>query len=87
MISVRVLKFFDRVAEWAFGLFICFTYVELLDKCNYLNHYYFVSLVALSRPHSHSYDRPLVPLFMKCFCLLALVYFYAGLAKLNTDWQ
>ena len=26
--------------------FICFTYVELLDKSNYLNHYYFVSLVS-----------------------------------------
>ena len=26
--------------------FLCFTYVELLDKSNYLNHYYFVSLVA-----------------------------------------
>ena len=26
--------------------FVCFTYVELLDKSNYLNHYYFVSLVA-----------------------------------------
>ena len=26
-------------------LFLSFTYVELLDKTNYLNHYYFVSLV------------------------------------------
>ena len=25
--------------------FLCFTYVELLDKSNYLNHYYFVSLM------------------------------------------
>ncbi len=26
--------------------FLSFTYVELIDKTNYLNHYYFVSLVA-----------------------------------------
>ena len=30
----------------AFVFFICFTYVELLDKSNYLNHYYFVSLMS-----------------------------------------
>ena len=30
----------------AFVFFICFTYVELLDKSNYLNHYYFVSLIS-----------------------------------------
>ena len=26
--------------------FLCFTYVELLDKTYYLNHYYFVSIIA-----------------------------------------
>ena len=39
-----IFGFFYR---WAAVLyFLSFTYVELLDKTNYLNHYYFVSLVA-----------------------------------------
>ena len=29
------------------GFFLLFTYVELIDKTNYLNHYYWVSLVSL----------------------------------------
>ena len=33
-----------RVATVLF--FLTFTYVELLDKSNYLNHYYFVSIIA-----------------------------------------
>ena len=36
---------FYRLSATTF--FLVFTYVELLDKTNYLNHYYFVSLVAL----------------------------------------
>ena len=90
MIFGSCLMFFDRLARvGAFMFFICFTYVELLDKCNYLNHYYFVSLVALLLVLIPTRsDRPVVPLFMKWAFqgLLALVYFYAGLAKLNTDW-
>jgi hypothetical protein len=39
------LGLFYRVATIVF--FLCFTYVELIDKTNYLNHYYFISLVAL----------------------------------------
>ena len=39
-----LLGAFYRVS--AFLFFVCFTYVELLDKSNYLNHYYFVSLMA-----------------------------------------
>ncbi|MBL7898126.1 MAG: HTTM domain-containing protein, partial [Crocinitomicaceae bacterium] len=30
----------------AFTFFLSFTYIELLDKTTYLNHYYFVSLIA-----------------------------------------
>ncbi|MEQ8882127.1 MAG: HTTM domain-containing protein, partial [Cyclobacteriaceae bacterium] len=37
-----VLGFYYRVSTISF--FLLFTYVELLDKTNYLNHYYFVSL-------------------------------------------
>ena len=28
------------------GFFLSFTYIELMDKTNYLNHYYFVSCIA-----------------------------------------
>lgn len=32
--------------RWAAaGLFLSFTYIELIDKSTYLNHYYFVSLI------------------------------------------
>lgn len=80
---------------------ICFIWVELLDKTNYLNHYYFVSLAALVmvflpanrkwsvdvalRPHL---ARDRAPQWMSHAprFLLSMVYLYAGLAKINTDW-
>jgi hypothetical protein len=39
-----ILGAFYRISTSLF--FLAFTYVELLDKANYLNHYYFVSLMA-----------------------------------------
>ena len=69
--------------------FLCFTYVELLDKTNYLNHYYFVSIISFlflfSRAHKEnsSVSAIQIDLFK---CMIGLVYFYAGLAKLNSDW-
>jgi hypothetical protein len=69
--------------------FLCFTYVELLDKSNYLNHYYFVSLVAFMLIWLPTTWRtpqvPKVVVFSFRF-MLGLVYGYAGLAKLNADW-
>jgi hypothetical protein len=88
--------------RWSAVLFfMSFTYVELIDKTNYLNHYYFVSIVAflmiLVPAHRHfSLDvlrKPglwvsHVPRWtILIFQLqLGLVYFYAGVAKLNPDW-
>jgi hypothetical protein len=84
-----------------FAFFILFTYIELLDKTYYLNHYYFVSLLsflliflplqrrasvdALWRPEIPS---PLVPVWTVAAARLqlGLVYFFAGIAKINTDW-
>ncbi len=81
--------------------FLLFTYVELIDKTNYLNHYYFVSIMAFLLiwvPANASYSldakwgliksRRLVPAWsVDIFKLqLGIVYFYAGLAKLNADW-
>lgn len=88
--------------RWSAVLFFAsFTYVELIDKTNYLNHYYFVSVVAflliLVPAHRHfSLDvlrqpglwvshvpRWTVLIFQ---VQLGLVYFYAGMSKLNPDW-
>ncbi|MCV6630394.1 MAG: HTTM domain-containing protein [Flavobacteriaceae bacterium] len=81
--------------------FLSFTYIELLDKTTYLNHYYFVSLVAfllLFIPANayFSIDARRKPQIaytyiprLYIFCiqfLLSIVYFYAGLAKINSDW-
>lgn len=81
--------------------FLSFTYIELMDKTTYLNHYYFISIVAftfifLPANAYFSVDAFKNPklLFSKIprwnidilKLLLFIVYFYAGLAKLNSDW-
>lgn len=81
--------------------FLAFTYIELIDKTNYLNHYYFVSIVLFllifvpaNRYFSVDVTRKpnlkithLPYYYILIFKLqLAIVYFYAGLAKLNADW-
>ncbi len=82
--------------------FLSFTYVELIDKTNYLNHYYFVSLVCLIMiflPADRFFSlqtilKPSktitkVPAYQVNVLKLQLgiVYFFAGLAKLNVDWM
>jgi hypothetical protein len=94
------LGLFYRIAIVAF--FLTFTYIELLDVTNYLNHYYFISLAAflliwLPAGRIFSLDvyfRPrlkvaAVPLWMVGALRLqvGMVYFFAGLAKLNPDWM
>src|ERR1700722_2340755 len=81
--------------------FICFVYVELLDKSYYLNHYYFVTLITflLMLVPAHRYfsldvwRRPSlkithVPAWMIGIfkAQLCLVYAFAGISKLNHDW-
>lgn len=88
-----------RVA--AILLFSSFTYIELIDKSTYLNHYYFVSMISLLMIFlpAHAYfsvDAQRNPELksdrIPSWCLdsvklfVALIYFYAGLAKLNSDW-
>ncbi|MEJ6776714.1 MAG: HTTM domain-containing protein [Crocinitomicaceae bacterium] len=85
----------------AFVFFICFTYVELLDKTNYLNHYYFVSLmsflmVLVPANRYFSIDAMLWTRIKRTTTQqwhigilkfqLAVVYIFAGIAKLNSDW-
>ncbi len=81
--------------------FLAFTYVELIDKTNYLNHYYFVSVISFLLiwvpAHRHFsldvWKNPAlkvdtVPAWTVNILKLqiAIVYVYAGLAKLNPDW-
>lgn len=81
--------------------FVLFTYVELLDKTNYLNHYYFISLVSflmivIPAGKNFSLDNKLfkrtelteVPRFFILIIQLQLftVYFFAGIAKINHAW-
>jgi hypothetical protein len=80
--------------------FLSFTYIELMDKTNYLNHYYFVSvlsflLIFLPANVQFSVDAflrkkeyNLIPRWTidSVKLLLGIVYFYAGLTKLNSDW-
>ncbi len=88
-----------RVCAW--GFFFGFTYVELIEKATYLNHYYFVSvatflLALLPASHAASLDVRLgrvaradsVPAWVQWALRVqvGVVYFFAGVAKLNPDW-
>lgn len=87
-----------RIAIISF--FLSFTYIELMDKTTYLNHYYFISLLSflmifLPANGHFSVDNILrrksyenVPKWTidSIKLLLSIVYFYAGLAKINSDW-
>lgn len=81
--------------------FVLFTYTELIDLTYYLNHYYFVSiatalLVIVPANRAFSIDvlqhpeirQTQVPRWtiLVFQVQLGIVYFYAGLWKINYDW-
>lgn len=85
----------------AIVFFVTFTYSELLDATNYLNHYYLVILLSfllifLPAHRKYSIDvwqKPAlkmdkVPAWTIYIIIfqLSCVYFFAGLAKVNSDW-
>ena len=92
------IGFLYRISILTF--FSLFTYVELIDASNYLNHYYFISIVAfllifLPANRYFAVDNLIfknrqttVPAWNINIIKLQLgiVYFYAGLAKLNSSW-
>ncbi|MGH7198557.1 MAG: HTTM domain-containing protein [Candidatus Omnitrophota bacterium] len=81
--------------------FLAFTYVFLLDQSNYLNHNYLICLVSflmiflpahrnfsldvLRKPRTRIDTVPVWMLWLLQF-QIGIVYFYGGIAKLNTDW-
>lgn len=94
-----MLGLFYRMAAVVF--FLGFTYVELIDATTYLNHYYFISLVAfimiwLPANRHYAIDTYLKPaiknLTVPAWSIgvlrfqMGVVYVFAGLAKLNADW-
>jgi hypothetical protein len=83
------------------SFFLLFSYVELIDKTNYLNHYFLVTLVTflmiwLPMNSSYSIDaarkpwikRMEVPRWMLAALLaqVGFVYFFGGIAKIKYDW-
>lgn len=81
--------------------FLIFTYIELIDKTNYLNHYYFVSLVSFLLIFLPANRYLSLDVFMGLVnekltiprwqvdllkIQLGIVYFFAGIAKINSDW-
>lgn len=94
-----MLGLFYRLSSLLF--FLSFTYVELIDKTNYLNHYYFISLVSLlivflPLAKAYSFDnllfkRKAIDKVSNAWIWVIksqvlIVYFFAGVAKLNYDW-
>ncbi|MAJ28248.1 hypothetical protein CBD41_02380 [bacterium TMED181] len=82
--------------------FICFTYLFLLDAAGYRNHWYLLSLLCfflifLPAHRAFSMDCQRIQGLQRNWCQqwqlwlirgqLALVYFYAGIAKLDHGWM
>ncbi|MHA4895341.1 HTTM domain-containing protein [Pedobacter sp. PWIIR3] len=82
-------------------LFLSFTYIELMDRSTYLNHYYFMSvvlfiLIFLPANRYYAVDAWRKPSILAdqipkwnidiLKLMMVILYFYAGLAKLNSDW-
>lgn len=81
--------------------FVLFTYCELIDLTYYLNHYYFISIVSFlmiwlpahrrfsldawrgSVKATNQVSRWVVYALK---CQIGIVYFYAGIAKINSAW-
>tara|TARA_Y100000994_G_C15702959_1_gene446008 strand:+ start:2831 stop:4207 length:1377 start_codon:yes stop_codon:yes gene_type:complete len=80
--------------------FLSFSYIELMDKTTYLNHYYLIScisfvLIFLPANSNFSIDNlirsksyELVPKWCVDIIklLIGIVYIYAAIAKINSDW-
>jgi len=94
-----LLGLFYRVSSIL--MFLAFTYVFLLDKSNYLNHFYLISLLSfimifLPAHRSFSLDAKLKPSIQSDMVpwwtilllqfQLGVAYFFGGIAKINGDW-
>lgn len=93
------IGFFYRVASIV--LFLSFTYIELMDKSTYLNHYYFISMISLLmiflpanawfsvdayRNKEINADHIHQWTIDSLKLFVCFLYVFAGLAKINSDW-
>ncbi len=93
------IGFLYRISTVLF--FLAFTYIFLLDKTNYLNHFYLISLLSfilifLPANRKFSVDALLFPHIKSDWIpnwsiwwlkiQLGIAYFFGGIAKLNADW-
>lgn len=82
-------------------LFLTFTYIELIDKSTYLNHYYFVSVICLlmiflpanvwfsiDAYRNKKLRANRIPSWSVDVLkvFVCAMYVFAGLAKINSDW-
>ncbi|MEL7248659.1 MAG: HTTM domain-containing protein [Bacteroidota bacterium] len=93
------LGYYYRIS--AIVLFLTFTYTELIDLTYYLNHYYFVSLISfmliflpahravsldVRQGRTRFYNQVPGWSINGLKLMIAIVYVYAGLAKINSAW-
>lgn len=104
-VVLAVLAVFIALGLWyricAALFFLGFTYIFLLDRANYLNHFYLISLIsflivwmpahraasldALMRPKRQALRVPAWSLNL-LRAQIGIVYLFGGIAKLNGDW-
>lgn len=93
------LGFLYRFSSITF--FFTFTYIELIDKTTYLNHYYFISIVGfllIFLPANHHFALDTFFKFVEKVShvpqwtisiiklQLGIVYVFAGIAKIHSEW-
>ncbi|MEM1240603.1 MAG: HTTM domain-containing protein [Cyanobacteria bacterium P01_H01_bin.26] len=104
-IGLGILAIFIALGLWyrvsAILFFIGFSYIFLLEKARYLNHFYLICLIsflliflpanrafaldAWRRPGMRSQTVPAWTLWLLRI-QIGIPYFYGGLAKINGDW-
>ena len=100
IISTVFVTFGYKYKQSIIIFFLTFTYIELIDKTTYLNHYYFISILSFlmimipanaalsidNKKRGFSYNS--VPKWSidSLKLLIVIVYLYAGIAKINSDW-
>lgn len=106
LFGIVMLSAFCIMIGFAYRLFmpvffLAFTYIELIDKSTYLNHYYFISLISflmiwVPANSYFSIDVWLKPKLKRIqipkwtigiiMAQMGLLYVFAGIAKLDSDW-
>ena len=91
---------FYRISILSF--FLCFSYLQLLDASNYINHYYAISIFALflvflpanaafsldvkRKPSMYKNQIPAWNIYVFQF-QIAIIYIFAAFSKMNPDWM